>query len=76
MASAGYVAEDCFIGHHWEGSPLVQWRINDPGLVKARALWQEWVGGRESTLIKVGEGEWKGLWKENIEREYHLKCNK
>ena len=55
---------------------MVQWRINDPGLVKARALRQEWVGGRESTLIKVGVGEWKGLWKENIEREYHLKCNK
>ena len=42
---------------------MVQWRINDPGLVKARALRQEWVGGRESTLIKVGEGEWKGSGK-------------
>jgi hypothetical protein len=30
MASAGYVAEDCLIWHHWEESPLVLLRVDDP----------------------------------------------
>jgi hypothetical protein len=29
MAPAGYVAEDYIICHHWEGSPLVLWRLDD-----------------------------------------------
>jgi hypothetical protein len=31
MAPAGFVAEDGLIWHHWEGSPLVLWRLDDPG---------------------------------------------
>jgi hypothetical protein len=31
MASAGYVAEDSLIWHPWEGSPLILWRLDDPG---------------------------------------------
>jgi hypothetical protein len=31
MAPAAYVAEECLIGHHWEGYHLVPWRLNDPG---------------------------------------------
>jgi hypothetical protein len=30
MAPVGYVAEDCLIWHHWEGSPLVLWRLDAP----------------------------------------------
>ena len=29
MAPAGYVVEDCLIWYHWEGSPLVLWRLDD-----------------------------------------------
>ena len=31
MAPAGYVAEDSLICHDWEGTPLVLWRLDDPG---------------------------------------------
>jgi hypothetical protein len=31
MALAAYVADDCFIWQHWEESPLVLWRLDDPG---------------------------------------------
>ena len=31
MVATGYVAEDCLIWHHWEGSPLVLWKLDDPG---------------------------------------------
>jgi hypothetical protein len=31
IASVGYVAEDFLIWHHLEGSPLVLWRLDDPG---------------------------------------------
>jgi hypothetical protein len=29
MAPA-HVAEDCLVWHHWEGSPLFLWRLDDP----------------------------------------------
>jgi hypothetical protein len=38
MVPAAYVAEDGLIGHHWEGSPLVLWRLNDPEKGNARVL--------------------------------------
>ena len=56
MAPAGCVAEDCLIGHQWEESPLVLWRLDDPGSGNARALKQVWVGRWESTLIEAGGG--------------------
>jgi hypothetical protein len=56
MAPAGYVAEDCHIGHHWEGSPLILWRLDNPGLGNARALRQEWVRGSGSTFMEAGKG--------------------
>jgi hypothetical protein len=31
MAPATYVAEDGLIRHHWEGNPLVLWKLDDPG---------------------------------------------
>jgi hypothetical protein len=49
MAPAGYVAENCPIWHHFEGNPLVLWRLDDPGEGNARALRQEWVGELGST---------------------------
>jgi hypothetical protein len=55
MAPAAYVAEDCLIDHHWEGSSLVLWRLHDPG----------WVGRWRSTLIEVGGIEF--LWRVNWE---------
>jgi hypothetical protein len=41
MTPAGYAAEDYLIWHHWEGNPLVQWRIDDPGEGNSRPLRQE-----------------------------------
>jgi len=38
MAPAGCVAEDGIIGHHWEGSPLVLWRLHDPVSGNAKVL--------------------------------------
>jgi hypothetical protein len=61
MVPAGYVAEDGLIWHHWEGSPLVLWRLDDPVQGKARPLRQEWVGKWGSTLIEAEEaGENRG----------------
>jgi hypothetical protein len=62
MAPAGYVAEDCLIGHHWDGSPLIIWSLDNPGQGDAMALRQEWVGEWGSTLIKSGRGNrvWEG----------------
>jgi hypothetical protein len=31
MAPAEYVAEDCLIWYHWKGSPLILWKLDDPG---------------------------------------------
>jgi hypothetical protein len=31
IVTSGYVAENCLISHHWKGSPLFLWRLNDPG---------------------------------------------
>jgi hypothetical protein len=44
MAPAGYVAEDCLIWHHCEGSPLVLWRLDSPRECKAA---EAGVGGLE-----------------------------
>ena len=45
MTLAGYVAEDCLIWRHWEGKPLVLWRLDDPGWQNDRPLRQECVVG-------------------------------
>ena len=40
-ASAVYVAEDCLICHHWEGSPLFLWSLYDPRQGNTRPLRQD-----------------------------------
>ena len=55
---AAYIAEDGLIRHHWEGSPLVLWRLPVKG--NARALKQEWVGGWGSTLVEE-KGRYEGI---------------
>ena len=69
MAPSGYVAEECLIWHHWEGSPLVLWKFDDPAQGNARALRQEWVGrlgrtlsgrGREEEIEGLRRGNWEG----------------
>jgi hypothetical protein len=68
MTPAGYVAEDGLIWCHWEGSPLVLWRLDDSEWGKAKPLRQEWVGWWGSTLIEAGRREeaigglWRGNW--------------
>jgi hypothetical protein len=54
MGPAAYAAEDGLIWHHWEGSPLVLWRLIDPVLRNARAQRLERVDGWWSTLIEAG----------------------
>jgi hypothetical protein len=45
MAPAVYAAEDYLLWHHWQGIPLVLWRLDNPGEGNTRPLGQEWVGG-------------------------------
>jgi hypothetical protein len=42
MAPTAYVAEEGLIGHQWEGSPLVLWRLDAQG--NARMLRGKGVG--------------------------------
>jgi hypothetical protein len=52
-----YVAKDCLIRHHWQGSLLVLGRIDDLESGNVRVLRQEWVGSCGSTIIGAGGGE-------------------
>jgi hypothetical protein len=63
MAPAAYIAEDCLIWQHWEGRPLVLWKLNAPEKRDARGVRQEWGGGtlletkgREDGVVVVVEG--------------------
>ena len=60
MAPAEYVAEDGLVGHQWEESPLVLWRLDAP--VKKECQDREaWVGRLVgNTLIEAGRGEGMG----------------
>jgi len=57
MAPDGYVAENCLIWHHWEGSPLVLMRLDDTGYGNTRPLRQERVDGWGSILIEAVGGK-------------------
>jgi len=41
MAPAAHVAEGCLIGHLWEGSYWILWRLDYPRDGNARVLSQE-----------------------------------
>jgi hypothetical protein len=53
MAPAAYVAEDCLIWYHWEGRPLVLWRLHVPSKRNANRVKQGWIDGWGSTLIEA-----------------------
>ena len=55
MATGGSIEEDCLIWHHWEETPLVLWRLGDPGKGNVRrSRWAEaGVGGWEIILIEA-----------------------
>ena len=58
IAPEGYVAEDDLIWHHWEGRPLVLWRLDDPAYEKARHRGRsEWVGEWRNNPIEAGRGD-------------------
>lgn len=54
---AAYVGQDGLIGHHWEGSHLVLFSLDDPGYGKAWVLRQEWVDELATTVMEAGGGD-------------------
>jgi len=57
---------------------LVHWRLDAPAYGDARGVRQEWMSGWRSSLIKAkGKGRRGigcGVWRDNQEGVYHLKC--
>ena len=53
MAPPTYVAKDCRIWHHWEGSHLVLWWVDPPENGDARGVRKGRVGWWGSTLFEA-----------------------